>query len=418
MRRLIGDLPGEVAALSAVAFAVAVGFGIVAPVIPLFATEFGVGATAAGAVVSAFAFMRLVSALAGGRFVDLVGERTTLVTGLLVVAVSSGLAGLAQTYTQLLVLRGVGGIGSALFTVSAISLLLRVVRPDQRGRATSVWQAGFLVGGLAGPVFGGVLAEISLRAPFFVYAGTLGAATVVALVALAGTRLRDDPTADGGPPVRTTLRQALRLRAYWAAVVTNLGTGWALFGVRSSVVPLYVADALGRTPLWVGVGFLVGSAGQAAALWPAARVVDQVGRKPAMVSGGLVAVGSVALLATWQTLPVFLVAMAGYGVGAAFLGSAPAAVVGDVVTGRGGTVVAAFQMASDLGAVAGPLVAGWLVDGFSFGAAFWVTALVLSAGTVLATRMPETRPDPVPQAPGPARRPEPGPSPGPAPDRA
>lgn len=395
MRRLLGDLPGEVAALAGVAFAVAVGFGIVAPVIPLFAQEFGVGATAAGAVVSAFAFMRLVSALAGGRLVDALGERAVLATGLAIVAVSSLLAGLAQSYGQLLVLRGVGGIGSAMFTVSALSLLLRVVRPDQRGRATSLWQGGFLVGGLAGPALGGVLATVSLRAPFFVYAGALAVATVVAVLSLRGTRLqRHDPggTATDPPPQRTTLSAALRSPAYQAALVVNLGTGWALFGVRSSVVPLFVADALGRSAFWVGMGFLVGSAAQAAALWPSARVVDRVGRRPAMVAGSLVATAAVAALAAWETLPVFLVAMAAYGAGAAFLGSAPAAVVGDVVTGRGGSVVATFQMAADLGAVAGPLVAGWLIDGMSFGAAFWATAAVLAAGSALSLRMPETGP--------------------------
>src|ERR1700710_3027962 len=54
-------LPVEVAVLSAVAFFVAAGFGIVAPAIPVFARSFGVSRTAAGAVISAFALMRLVS---------------------------------------------------------------------------------------------------------------------------------------------------------------------------------------------------------------------------------------------------------------------------------------------------------------------------------------------------------------------
>jgi MFS family permease len=388
--RLLADLPREVGALALVAFAVAVGFGIVAPVIPLFAREFGVGAASAGAVVSAFALMRLVSALGGGRLVDLFGERVVLAAGLAIVAVSSLLAGLAQSYGQLLVLRGVGGVGSAMFTVSAVSLLLRVVQPEQRGRATGVWQAGFLAGGLAGPAVGGALAAVSLRAPFFVYAATLAVATVVTVVALARSPLRDRGPG-GSAVVHTSLRAALGLPAYRAALVTNLGAGWALFGVRSAVIPLFVADALGRSPLWVGIGFLVGSVAQAAALWPAARVVDHVGRRPAMLAGGVAGTAAVSLLAVWTSLPVFLVAMAAYGVGAAFLGSAPAAVVGDVVQGRGGTVVATFQMASDVGAVAGPLVAGWLVDGLSFAAAFASTAVILAAGVVMSARMPETR---------------------------
>ncbi|MCW2572896.1 MAG: putative major facilitator superfamily transporter, partial [Frankiales bacterium] len=53
-------LPRETFVLALVAFCVALGFGIVVPAVPLFALQFGVGTTAAGAVVSAFALMRLV----------------------------------------------------------------------------------------------------------------------------------------------------------------------------------------------------------------------------------------------------------------------------------------------------------------------------------------------------------------------
>ena len=50
-----------------------------------------------------------------------------MATGIYIVAVSSGLAGISQSYVQLLLLRGLGGIGSAMFTVSAFTLLLTSV---------------------------------------------------------------------------------------------------------------------------------------------------------------------------------------------------------------------------------------------------------------------------------------------------
>lgn len=94
--RLLGDLPREVGVLSAVAFAVALGFGFVAPALPVFARHFGVGRTAAGAVLSVFALMRLASALIGGRLVNRYGERLILAAGIGIVAVSSALAGLSH----------------------------------------------------------------------------------------------------------------------------------------------------------------------------------------------------------------------------------------------------------------------------------------------------------------------------------
>lgn len=400
MRPLLRDLPREVGVLAAVAFAVAVGFGIVAPAIPVFAREFGVGRAAAGAVISAFALMRFASALAGGRLVDRLGERWVLATGIGIVAVSSALAGVAQSYEQLLVLRGLGGIGSAMFTVSAMSLLLRVVGPDQRGRASGLFQAGFLAGGVTGPAFGGLLTGISVRVPFFVYAATLGVAGTIAAVALSHTPLRareqavaadaPDASRDAGGQ-RTSLAAALRNRSYQAALVANLGAGWVLFGVRSSLLPLFVVEGLRRDPVWTGLGLLVSSGAQALLLLPAGRVTDSLGRKPAMVAGAAVTAASVALLAATTSLVAYVLAMVLFGVGSAFLGVAPAAVVGDVVQGRGGTVVAAFQMASDLGAIVGPLVAGALADSYSFGAAWGASAGVLVLGLLAGLAMPETR---------------------------
>jgi MFS family permease len=55
-----------------------------------------------------------------------------------------------------------------MFTVSAFALMYRVVAADLRGRAAGLIQGGFLLGGIAGPAVGGLLAEVSLRAPFFV----------------------------------------------------------------------------------------------------------------------------------------------------------------------------------------------------------------------------------------------------------
>jgi MFS family permease len=376
--------------LTAVAFAVAIGFGVVAPAIPLFAKQFDVSNTAAGAVISAFAFMRLVSALGSGRLVDRIGERVVLATGIAIVAVSSALAGLAQSYIQLLLLRGIGGIGSAMFTVSAISLLLRVVDADQRGRATGMWQSGFLLGAIAGPAIGGPLTDISLRAPFFVYAITLAGAGSIGMLFLTHTPLHDKEVA--APQVeRTKLGSALRVSGYRAALLTNLGNGWALFGVRSSLIPLFVTEGLGASATWTGIGFFVSAATQGVLLLPAGRLADRVGRRPAMILGSSLATVSMGMLAAFESLGLFVVAMAIFGCGAAFLSVAPSAAVGDVVTGRGGTVVAAFQMTADLGAVAGPLVAGWLADEYSFGAAFAATAVVLSVGLVAAIGSRETR---------------------------
>jgi len=404
---LLRDLPVEVAVLASIAFFVALGFGIVIPSIPIFAASFGVSALAASAVVSAFALMRFVSSPLAGAWTNRFGERGVLATGLAIVAVSSCLAGLSQSYVQLLMLRGIGGIGSAMFTVSAMALLLRVVSADQRGRASAAWQGGFLIGGVSGPAIGGLVLAVSIRAPFFFYAGTLAIATIVAIVFLSPQRIarREQAVeAAGGEPAEkisgwAELAQALRTRAYRAALAVNLASGLTAFGLRSALIPLFVVEGLRQGPSLSGWAFLVAAVVQAVLLLPAGRLTDLRGRRPAMIIGSVASVLGMGILVADDlatnspslALVVFFISMAVLGVATAFLGSAPSAVVGDIMGGRqGGSVVAAYQMVSDLGAVVGPLIGGLLLDLYGFDYAFAFGAVISAIALAFVLAMPET----------------------------
>jgi MFS family permease len=398
-------LPRETFVLALVAFCVALGFGIVVPAVPLFALQFGVGTTAAGAVVSAFALMRLVSGLAGGRLVDRVGERVALLAGLGIVAVSSLFAGLAVNYPQLLILRGVGGIGSAIFTIASTTLLLRVASSAQRGQTQSVYRGGFLLGGIIGPAFGGAVIGISLRAPFFLYFGTLALAMVVAATMLPRAPIREKAVRQKPaqvtlgvaeesvpevvvPAPRTSLSTALANPAYQAALAGNFAVGFSVLGVRSTVVPLLVVQKLDLAPGWIGAAFVVAALVQGALLLPAGKAVDEIGRRPMLVTGGVVTAASLGGLALVTGPVSLLLGMVVFAAGAALMGVAPAAIVGDVLEGKGGTAVAVWQMASDLGSVIGPLAAGVLIDHGSFGVALVVSGTVVAICTLFGLRVP------------------------------
>ncbi|HVU60764.1 MAG TPA: MFS transporter [Mycobacteriales bacterium] len=381
-------LPREIRVLVAVAFFVALGFGIVAPALPVFARNFGVGKAAAGAVISVFAVMRIAFSLPAGKLVDRYGERLVMATGIGIVAVSSVLAGIAQNYGELIALRGIGGVGSAMFSISALGLLVRMTAPAQRGRAMGFWQGGFLLGGITGPVLGGVIDGVSIRLPFFIYAGTLSAAGAVGLIQLRATPLAD--RAHAGKAAATKLTDALRNRAYRAALAANFADSWGAIGVRSALVPLFVGDVLHRKPIWTGVGFLVVSAVNGATLIPAGRFADNVGRKPLLVGGCIGSGVGIAILAVAQDLPGYLIGLAVLGLGSGLLDVAPGAIVGDLVEGRAGPVFAAYTMSSDIGTVVGPVAAGAIAD-ISYGAAFLSTSGILGVAAVIALLAPETR---------------------------
>jgi DHA1 family multidrug resistance protein-like MFS transporter len=377
----------DVYVLGVIAFFVMVGFGVVVPVLPVYVKSFGVGNLEIGAVVSAFALMRFVASPVCGKLIDWAGERTILAVGIGIVAVSSGLVGVAGSYPQLLLLRGVGGIGSAMFTVAAMTLLLRTTAPGIRGRAVGFYQGGFLIGGMAGPALGGLLATISLTAPFFFYAGTLAVAGVIGLLLLQpATRPTSGATGAGTPllPLGTVLRDP-RFRA---ACLANFAQGWSSFGVRGALVPVLVVEVLKGPSAWTGIAFAIAAVAQALALAPASKFVDTVGRKPAIIGAFLVAAVTITAIPFAPNIWLLTALLCVYGVAAAFMGTAPAASVGDAAGSAGGRPVAIFSMFSDFGAIVGPLVAGLLADSVSYPAAFLLGGLLFVATSLYALRMP------------------------------
>ena len=371
-----------------------VGFGVVVPVLPVFVRSFGVGYAEVGAVVSAFALMRLVASPFVGRLIDLMGERVVLAVGIGIVAVSSGLVGIAGDYPHLLILRGVGGIGSAMFTVAAMTLLLGSTSAAHRARAVGFYQGGFLIGGMTGPAIGGLLATISLTAPFFFYAGTLAIAGLVGLVLLrprirpVDGRAAGDEDAESSAHPLVPLSDVLRDARFRAACLANFAQGWNSFGVRSALIPVIVVEVIKGPSSFTGIAFAIAAVAQTLALGPAARFIDRAGRKPAMVLSLAASAALTVAISFTGDIVTLTILLSLYGVVSAFLGIAPAASVGDVVGRRGGRSIAIFSMSSDIGAIVGPLAAGALVDAFSFPIAFGVGAVFFVVASLYSLRMP------------------------------
>ncbi len=368
-------IPGEIRVLVAAAFVIAIGFGLVAPVLPAYARSFDVGVAAASVVVSAFAFFRLLFAPVGGALVSRLGERPIYLSGLLIVAASSLATAFADSYWQLLLFRGLGGIGSTMFTVSAMALLVRLAPPTIRGRVSSAYASSFLIGGMVGPLAGGALASLGLRVPFIVYAVALVIAAATVAIRLSGASLRPDPGASVNPPM--LLREALASPAYRASLASGFANGWSNFGVRVAILPQFAVAVHNET--WVaGLALAVAAVGTALTLQVAGRLADQIGRRPLVIAGLAITAIGLGLIGLSGDLLVLLVLSAVSGLGAGLVNPGQQATVADLVGSdrSGGTVLAAFQMAQDSGAIVGPILIGLFADAFGFGPAFAVTGLI------------------------------------------
>ena len=229
--------------------------------------------------------MRLVWSPVCARLIDAWGERVVMATGICIVAVSSGLAGISQSYFQLLLLHEIGGIGSAMFTVSTFTLLLTSVEAGLRGeqRILPGWvpdrgddRAG---GGRA------VGDDLDHRTVLLLRRNS-GRGRTVGLVMLHSRPGRpEDQSTEPILPFRAVLRDT----RYQAACFTNLAQGWTAFGVRTSLIPVLVVEVL-AAPAWTGIAFACAAVAQTVAVGPAGKFTDTVGRRPAMIAGGAIAV--------------------------------------------------------------------------------------------------------------------------------
>ena len=384
-------LPREVYVLSVVAFFVARGYGMIIPAIPLFAKTFQVNNAQIGAIISAFALARFAMGLPAGKLIDIFGERRVQTAGLLLVAVSTFASGLAMSYWQLLTYRALGGIGSVMFSVSASSLLMRSVDDSIRGRAQSTYNGGFLIGGIAGPAVGGILSVISLRVPFFVYAFTLVCAALVTSFFLSEKRFGISIKNKQDPDDRILLKDALKSYPFLAAMAISFLTNWVLFGLRNSILPLFAEEQLGVSTTTLGLGFTVAAIVQGIALVYVGKLSDFRGRKFALMIGSFTLLSGVATIIISSNWWYYMLAMVLFGIGGAFEGTGASAVVGDLFGGKGGRVIALFQMAGDFGNIISPVLLGWLVDAHSYRPAFIATAAVFSITLLLSARIPETR---------------------------
>jgi MFS transporter, ACDE family, multidrug resistance protein len=383
-------LPREAWVLIAANAVAALGYGVVSPVLPAFARTFGVSMGAVTFAIIVFSVMRLCFAPPTGLLVQRLGEQRVYLAGLLIVSVSTGVSAFVQNYWQLVVFRAIGGIGSTLFFISALGLMIRISPADARGRVAGLFATSFLAGSVAGPLVGSLTAGLGLRAPFLIY----GVAVLITAIVVSYSLRRSTlgaPAEHTEPAV--TVRAALRHPAYRAALVSNFATGWAVFGLRMAVVPLFLSDVLGRGPRMTGLALGVFALGNLVVVLPSGRLSDRIGRRTLLI-GGLFGCGVATIwLGAASSVPVFLVAAFVGGAASGIFASPQQAAIADILgsAARTGTAVATFQMMVDLGAIVGSMAVGQIAEHLSFGWGFAVSGIVLLAAGVAWMFAPETR---------------------------
>lgn len=210
-------------AVWAVAFACVVAFmgiGLVDPILPVLAEELSATPSEVSLLFTSYFAMTGVSMLVTGWVSSRIGPRRTLLSGLALVVLFAGLAGLAGGVFELAGLRLGWGLGNALFIATALSVIVGAASGGLTS-AIVLYEAALGVGIASGPLLGGLLGDVSWRGPFFGTA-VLMAIGFVLIAVLLGPTPRPARKVSIADPLRALRHGGLRSMGI-VAVLYNFG---------------------------------------------------------------------------------------------------------------------------------------------------------------------------------------------------
>jgi len=358
-----------------------IGFGIVVPILPFYAVEFGASGSELGVVLASYAAAQLLFAPIWGRLSDRLGRRRVLLVTIAGTAVALLLLAAATSLAWLLAARVLAGAFAANVSVAS-AFISDVTSDDERTRYMGLLGACFGVGFVLGPAIGGLLAPWGHHVPMLVAAGLAGCNAVYAAIVLREPPGRRPAAADGGrlAALRNPLvRRLCLVNLAFSLAVTQLEAMFALF-----MEDRFGYDARQVAFLLVGMAVVMGGIQAGAMRSLAVRFAER----------SLVRWGSVALAVAFAAIPsapsvallLIPLTLAAIGRGVAqpaMMGMASLAAPAD----QRGLVLGSFQSAASLARVIGPLAAGLLYDRQQSGP-FQLAAVLLVGVVVLAAGMP------------------------------
>ena len=380
------------------AMTLALGAGMIAPTLPVFARSFEVTFGEAALAIIMFELGGVAATVPTGILIDKIGRRKVLLAGPLILAATSILTGLAGSFVQLLVIRLVAGVAQQMWMLSRLTVIADTGAESQRGRQVMGMVGMEASGRLLGPAVGGFLASlIDIRAPFFLHAA-------LAILAIAPSfylikestplpALRRRGASGSGSTAATgtfiALLTAPVLLFFLSQLLANLTRGTS----SSGSLHLYAAYAFNVGPK--DLGLLASAAGIVGLpiIFSTGHIMDRFGRTATVVPGftlmGL-AMGVMAVIAFTGApfsvyIPAFLVLQLSQSLTAGNMQVIGSLIAPEHVRGR---FFGVWRLVAEGGSASSPIVFAFLAEKLSYGASFaFLCASALCAAIVLATRV-------------------------------
>lgn len=359
------------------------GFGIIIPLLPLYAERFGASPLTIGLLFASYSLAQFVLSPIWGRISDRVGRRPILLVTIAGSAIGSLVLGLAGSLAMLFVGRILDGASGASVAV-ARATVSDVANAEQRPRLMGLLGAAFGLGFVVGPALGAIASLGSPSLPFFVAAGISVLNLVAGVIRIPETlRQPASPLMTGrarslpNPVLRVVALTFVGITAFSAFEATFSLLGSARLAMTESTVALVFA----------GIGVVL-VATQGGMVGPITRAL---GESATIRLGLALNIAGFALLSfaeSWGTLVPGLVLLA---VGQGLLTPTLSSAVAGMVPERAGVALGVQQSAGGLARVVGPAIGGAL-----FAAAIPLPYVVAAGLTLIALPIvPRTEAEPI-----------------------
>jgi MFS transporter, DHA1 family, tetracycline resistance protein len=380
------------ATLFLIVFADLVGFGIVIPLLPLYAEHYRPAPWVFGLLMAAYSAMQFVFSPILGRVSDRVGRRPVLLISLTGSVIGFVMFALADSLLWLFASRLLAGIaGGNIATAQAV--IADTTKPEDRARGMGLIGAAFGLGFIAGPALAGVLAPIGSAAPGWAAAVCSAVAFAMTLLYLPETR-PVGIAATRSIPTSGVARLAFAWRHPELAPLMLIGftvvTGFAAFEVTFAQ---FLHDRLALPHS--GVSFLFVYIGVLAAIVQGVlvgRATRWLGERRLVIGGLALGAVGLLLLASAHRMVVVLAVLPALSLGIGMVMPSLSSLVSrSADADQQGMALGAFQGISSLARVAGPFAAEvalgkWGVAAPQVGAAVLAAAAAAGAASVLRTR--------------------------------
>ncbi len=362
-------------------FVAILGLGIVAPLMPIYATELGAGPVGLALMVASFSLARGVFQPIAGFLSDRQGRKRFYVAGLAVYTVASFLYLLASSTFDLTAIRFVHGLGSAMVMPIAMAYIGDIAPEGKEGSYMSILNVALFSGIGIGPLFGGAFGDtLGIASAFYAMGALSGISLVLVLIFLPAAS--SDAAREETRPMVTVAREMSHNPRVMGILVARMAS---MLAMPPSFVflPLLMTRFMDAGGFEIGLVLASRTLINAVLQGPMGKYADSHNKVALSTGGALAVVAVMVVVPSAGSMTQLIVLYMVMGLFEAVLWPAISALA--VEEGRiygMGSMMGVFNMAMSVGIFGGSIVSGLSVDAWGLGAAFYVGAVLFGIGTI------------------------------------